>query len=216
MPERKSAIVTGAGAGIGAAIASRAGERGYRVGVLDLDAEAAESTAAAIEGAVALTANVANQDEVEAALDLFGEPPALVVNKVQRGEHHFLGTRIEGECREYLGTDLRHAGSLARDEEVEKALQLCEPVFSLFPGCFFSTGLAELADRLLRARETSSSTSIEVSPSPVAESERSVLGSGALPPLDVSEPGAYLRRCRKRQGLGISDIYRDSQLSRDR
>jgi NAD(P)-dependent dehydrogenase (short-subunit alcohol dehydrogenase family) len=76
----KSAIITGAAAGIGACIAERAASAGYRVGVLDVSGEAAEKTAAAIPGAMALVANVADEASVEAALDHFGATPDLVVN----------------------------------------------------------------------------------------------------------------------------------------
>lgn len=82
--EGHATIVTGAGAGIGAAIAREAGARGHRVGVLDVDGSAAREVAAGIEGAVALTASVANEQEVVAALERFesetGRVADLVVN----------------------------------------------------------------------------------------------------------------------------------------
>lgn len=67
-------LVTGAGAGLGAAIARSAAEAGWFVGVLDRDREAAEETAAAIgERAMALVADTTVEQEVEAALDALDE-----------------------------------------------------------------------------------------------------------------------------------------------
>jgi len=76
----KHAIVTGAGQGIGAAIASALAGAGYRVGVLDRAAEAAEAVAAELPGAVALTADVADEASVETALDRFAARPDVLVN----------------------------------------------------------------------------------------------------------------------------------------
>jgi NAD(P)-dependent dehydrogenase (short-subunit alcohol dehydrogenase family) len=77
----KSAIVTGAANGIGAAIASALSGRGYRVGVMDLDRAAVEARAEEIGyDAVALTADVSDAAAVAAAFDQFGDAPDLVVN----------------------------------------------------------------------------------------------------------------------------------------
>ena len=56
--ESKVAVVTGAGSGIGAAIATTLGERGYHVIVTDVDHGAAERTAQGIEHARALQLDV--------------------------------------------------------------------------------------------------------------------------------------------------------------
>jgi NAD(P)-dependent dehydrogenase (short-subunit alcohol dehydrogenase family) len=76
----KSALVTGAANGIGESVARMAGARGYRVGVMDVDADGAARVAATIPGAVALSGDVRDEDAVEAALDAFGGSPDLVVN----------------------------------------------------------------------------------------------------------------------------------------
>ena len=75
-----SIIVTGAGAGSGEAIARRAAAEGRRVGVLDIDGEAADRVASSLPDAVALKAAVSRPDEVEAVLDTFGTPNAWVNN----------------------------------------------------------------------------------------------------------------------------------------
>lgn len=76
----KSAIVTGAAAGIGAGIASTLGAHGYRVGVLDIDETAVRATSEAIPGSVGLSCDVTDPVQVSAAFDRFGDAPSLVVN----------------------------------------------------------------------------------------------------------------------------------------
>ncbi|WP_419924072.1 SDR family NAD(P)-dependent oxidoreductase [Candidatus Poriferisocius sp.] len=73
-------IVTGAGHGIGAEIARQAAAAGYRVGVLDVNGGAAEETAQSLPDAVALVASTTDSDAIEAVLDDFGTPDALVNN----------------------------------------------------------------------------------------------------------------------------------------
>jgi NAD(P)-dependent dehydrogenase (short-subunit alcohol dehydrogenase family) len=74
-----SVIVTGAGRGIGEAIARRFAADGALVGVLDVDADGAARVADAV-GGVALVAATTDAAAVEAALDLFGTPDVLVNN----------------------------------------------------------------------------------------------------------------------------------------
>ncbi len=65
--EGKRAIVTGAGAGIGRAIALRLSDEGARVALADLDGQAAERVAGEIEGKTLIRqTNVTRADEVEA------------------------------------------------------------------------------------------------------------------------------------------------------
>lgn len=75
-----SMLVTGAASGIGEGIARSAAAAGYRVGVLDVDGERAAQVAESLPDAVALEAAVTDRDQIEAALDAFGTPDALVNN----------------------------------------------------------------------------------------------------------------------------------------
>jgi 3-oxoacyl-[acyl-carrier protein] reductase len=64
--ENRHAIVTGAGRGIGRAIAGRLAEAGARVAVVDIDQSTADEAAKAIgKGAVPLKADVSRSDEVD-------------------------------------------------------------------------------------------------------------------------------------------------------
>jgi len=76
----KNAIITGGGGDIGAAIAKQTSEAGYRVGLLDINVEAAQRAAETIDGAVAIGVDVTDEGSVESALDEFGEIPDLLVN----------------------------------------------------------------------------------------------------------------------------------------
>ena len=76
-----TALVTGAGSGMGAATAKALAERGARVAVVDLNLESAQQTADSIKG-LALGADVSSGESVEAALqqvvDELGAPRVVV------------------------------------------------------------------------------------------------------------------------------------------
>jgi len=81
----KIAIVTGAGAGIGRAIATTLGAEGATVVVTDINAEAADETAATITGpALGIRADVTSRESVQAMVDAvrqrFGRIDVLVNN----------------------------------------------------------------------------------------------------------------------------------------
>lgn len=86
--ENKTAIVTGAGSGLGAASSELLATQGARLIVTDIDGEAAEQTARVIEQrggkAIAITQDVVDQqswtDVVETAISTFGKLDVLVNN----------------------------------------------------------------------------------------------------------------------------------------
>ncbi|HEU4361829.1 MAG TPA: glucose 1-dehydrogenase [Mycobacterium sp.] len=82
--DSKVAIVTGAGAGIGEAIARAYSAEGARVVVADIDGDAARSVADSIDGAIAVTVDVADEHQVAnliaRTVDEFGGLQVVVPN----------------------------------------------------------------------------------------------------------------------------------------
>lgn len=84
---RRVAVVTGAARGIGAAVATRLASDGCDVAVLDLSADTAAGTVAAVEAqggrCLAVAADVADESAVAAAVERVAEqlgPPTVLVN----------------------------------------------------------------------------------------------------------------------------------------
>ena len=77
-------LITGAGSGIGAVIATQAAQQGYRVVLADIDGEAASTVAAGLPGALAVTVDVTSRSAVRAAVahvqELLGPIVVLVNN----------------------------------------------------------------------------------------------------------------------------------------
>lgn len=78
----KTAIVTGAGAGIGKAICQKLSQNNYRVGMLDLNEENVNEASKGVENSFPLLGDVTNQESIKEAFEKFGEIPDLLVNNV--------------------------------------------------------------------------------------------------------------------------------------
>ena len=88
MSEPRTAIVTGAARGIGAGVAQRLSDDGFKVAVVDLDEASCTGTVGAITGAggtaIAVGADVSNEEQVAAAFvrieSELGAPTVLINN----------------------------------------------------------------------------------------------------------------------------------------
>lgn len=77
----RAVLVTGAATGLGAAVAGRFAAEGDRVGVLDVDSDAAGRVAATLGlGSSSIAASITDADAVEDAFDQFGTPDVVVNN----------------------------------------------------------------------------------------------------------------------------------------
>ena len=76
----KTAVITGGAAGLGADVARRLSEAGYRVALFDLGAERVAEAAAGLKNAVGIEADVTQPEQVTEALNALGETPDLLVN----------------------------------------------------------------------------------------------------------------------------------------
>lgn len=81
---KKVAIVTGAGQGIGQAIAQRLDKDGFSIGCVDLNLENAQKTADSLKDAIAVKADVSDRDQVFDAVnkvvDHFGDLNVMINN----------------------------------------------------------------------------------------------------------------------------------------
>ncbi len=121
MSERKTAIVTGAGRGIGAAVATRLADDGFAVAVLDITEEAAADTVAAITAgggtALAVGADVSDEAAVTAAVDKVAAElgaPTVLVNNAGILRDNLLFKMSVDDWNAVLGVHLRGAFLMTR------------------------------------------------------------------------------------------------------
>ena len=76
----RTAVITGGAAGLGADVARRLSEAGYRIGIFDLGAERVAQAASSLDNAVGIEADVSSPEQVAAAFGAFNDTPDLLVN----------------------------------------------------------------------------------------------------------------------------------------
>ena len=121
MAEQRTAIITGAARGIGAAIARRFAQDGMQVAVLDLDEAACAGTVEQIQQAggeaLAVGANVADEESVNAAVERIAEElgaPTVLVNNAGIIRDNMLFKMSVSDWDAVLGVHLRGAFLMSR------------------------------------------------------------------------------------------------------
>ncbi|WP_456695356.1 3-oxoacyl-ACP reductase FabG [Aeromicrobium sp. P5_D10] len=117
----RTAIVTGAARGIGAAIARRLSRDGFAVAVIDLDRDACASIVDEINSAggsaIAVGANVADRDAVDAAFAAIVEqlgPPTVLVNNAGILRDNLLFKMSDDDWDAVMNVHLRGSFLMAR------------------------------------------------------------------------------------------------------
>ena len=118
---QRTAIVTGAARGIGAAVAARLSRDGFAVAVLDLDEAACADTVKAIESAggraLAVGADVSDTAQVEAAVARIADelgPPTVLVNNAGITRDNLLFKMSDADWDAVIGVHLRGSFLMTR------------------------------------------------------------------------------------------------------
>jgi len=106
----RTLLVTGGGSGMGAATARMFAERGGRVAVLDFRADAAEKVAADIPDALAVAADVSDEESVRAAVRTVDEGFGRIDCVVNAAGHHLSGPIDSWSYAEWNRMMAVHAG----------------------------------------------------------------------------------------------------------
>ena len=145
--------------------------------------------------------------ELEECVERFA--PILIVNQAKTPADRELGWEIRSSARNFLGARVEFLGALDWDESVKQAVRQRRPVRQLYPTCPFSRDLRAVTDRLLHPDMPSPPRAGRGS---VVSIARTRADGAPLPPLDLSEPGAYLRRAREHLGLTLSQLRKYTRI----
>jgi 3-oxoacyl-[acyl-carrier protein] reductase len=121
LPSPRVAIVTGAGRGIGAAIATRLAADGWAIAVLDLTEDSCSDTVKAITNeagaAVAVAADVSSPDDVAGAVEKVASvlgAPCVLVNNAGITRDNLLFKMTENDWDSVMNVHLRGAFLMSR------------------------------------------------------------------------------------------------------
>ena len=121
MADKRTAIVTGAGRGIGAAIALRLAKDGNRVGVIDLREDDTKDTVEAIRAAggeaIGVGADVANTDAVATAVKRIADElgaPTILINNAGILRDNLIFKMTDDDWDAVIGVHLRGAFLMTR------------------------------------------------------------------------------------------------------
>jgi 3-oxoacyl-[acyl-carrier protein] reductase len=124
MTTTRTAVVTGAARGIGAATAIRLAADGHAVAVVDLTAESCADTVSAIEAeggrALAIAADVSDEDDVAAAFERIAAElgaPTILVNNAGITRDNLLFRMSSGEWDAVMSVHLRGAFLTSRSAQ---------------------------------------------------------------------------------------------------
>ncbi|CAN7380080.1 3-oxoacyl-ACP reductase FabG [Knoellia sp. LjRoot47] len=121
MTQNRTAVVTGAARGIGAATARRLAKDGYAVAVLDLDEAACEAVAASIReaggSAIGVGVDVSDAEQVEAGVARVADelgPPVVLVNNAGIIRDNLIFKMTESDWDSVINVHLRGAFLMSR------------------------------------------------------------------------------------------------------
>src|SRR5690606_21499573 len=130
MTETRTAIVTGSGRGIGAAVALRLAKDGHKVAVIDLREEDTTATVEAINAAggqaIGIGADVSNSDDVAAAVARVTEElgaPTILVNNAGILRDNLLFKMSDGDWDAVMNVHLRGSFLMSRAVQAHQVEQ---------------------------------------------------------------------------------------------
>jgi flagellar biosynthesis protein FlhG len=126
--------------------------------------------------------------------------PLLLVNQVESAAHRRVGPELAQRCHDHLGVAIDYAGCLPADRSVRAAVARRQPVAQVFASSTFSRAIDALANRLLREQWSA------------PDEQGDARAPDPLPPLDLTQPGAYLRRCRTQLGISLGEMTERTRI----